>query len=365
MGDLIVTTAALEAACEAARSGGYLSLDTEFVWRQTYLPQLGIVQLGAGGECRAVDCAKGLDQSPLGAAVADESIVKILHDARQDLALVKRYTGASPKNVFDTQLAAAFAGFPSGIGLQKLLFEAMDIGLAKTETCTDWTRRPLSEAQIRYALDDVRHLAALREELLRRADGLGTRAWLEAEMTRYNDVALYDECVPSEMWRRVKLRRAKLDRRGFAVLRAAAELREKLAMEWNQPRAWLGTDESLVEMAERGRVGRLVHRLGGGRAAQLRALYEEAVAAALETPEDECPEDPRVHYISEVLDAADKAVDWLEKRSAELHVDHAAIANRATITAFVDNVADESNPLACGWRWEAVGREMAERFGVD
>ncbi len=365
MGDLIVTTAALEAACEAARSGGYLSLDTEFVWRQTYLPQLGIVQLGAGGECRAVDCAKGLDQSPLGAAVADESIVKILHDARQDLALVKRYTGASPKNVFDTQLAAAFAGFPSGIGLQKLLFEALDIGLAKTETCTDWTRRPLSEAQIRYALDDVRHLAALREELLRRADGLGTRAWLEEEMTRYNDVALYDECVPSEMWRRVKLRRAKLDRRGFAVLRAAAELREKLAMEWNQPRAWLGTDESLVEMAERGRVGRLVHRLGGGRAAQLRALYAEAVAAALETPEDECPEDPRVHYIGEVLDAADKAVDWLEKRSAELHVDHAAIANRATITAFVDNVADESNPLACGWRWEAVGREMAERFGVD
>lgn len=365
MGDLIVTTAALEAACEAARSGGYLSLDTEFVWRQTYLPQLGIVQLGAGGECRAVDCAKGLDQSPLGAAVADESIVKILHDARQDLALVKRYTGASPKNVFDTQLAAAFAGFPSGLGLQKLLFEALDIGLAKTETCTDWTRRPLSEAQIRYALDDVRHLAALREELLRRADGLGTRAWLEEEMTRYNDVALYDECVPSEMWRRVKLRRAKLDRRGFAVLRAAAELRERLAMEWNQPRAWLGTDESLVEMAERGRVGRLVHRLGGGRAAQLRALYEEAVAAALETPEDECPEDPRVHYISEVLDAAEKAVDWLEKRSAELHVDHAAIANRATITAFVDNVADESNPLACGWRWEAVGREMAERFGVD
>ena len=365
MGDLIVTTAALEAACEAARSGGYLSLDTEFVWRQTYLPQLGIVQLGAGGECRAVDCAKGLDQSPLGAAVADECIVKILHDARQDLALVKRYTGASPKNVFDTQLAAAFVGFPSGIGLQKLLFEALDIGLAKTETCTDWTRRPLSEAQIRYALDDVRHLAALREELLRRADGLGTRAWLEEEMTRYNDAALYDECVPSEMWRRVKLRRAKLDRRGFAVLRAAAELRERLAMEWNQPRAWLGTDESLVEMAERGRVGRLVHRLGGGRAAQLRALYEEAVAAALETPEDECPEDPRVHYISEVLDAADKAVDWLEKRSAELHVDHAAIANRATITAFVDNVADESNPLACGWRWEAVGREMAERFGVD
>ena len=365
MGDLITTTAALEAACEKAKNCGHLALDTEFVWRHTYLPQLGIVQLGADGDCRAVDCAKGLDPSPLGRAVADEGVVKILHDARQDLALVKRYTGASPKNVFDTQLAAAFAGFASGLGLQKLLFETLDVGLAKTETCTDWTRRPLSEAQVRYALDDVRYLAALREELLRRADALGTRAWLEEEMARYNEEALYDESAPQEMWRRVKLRRARPGRRGFAVLRAVAALREELAREWNLPRAWLGSDESLVEMAERGRVGRLVHRLGGGRAAQLRARYADAVAAALETPEEDCPEDPRVHYIGEVLDAADKALEWLERRAPELHVDHAVIANRATVTAFVDNVADGSNPLARGWRWEAVGRDMAGRFGVD
>ena len=365
MGDLITATAELNSACETARECGYLSLDTEFVFRQTYFARLGIVQLGTAGGCWAVDCMKGLDHSCLGAALADEHVVKILHDARQDLTLLRRFTGATPCSVFDTQLAAAFAGFRFGIGLQKLLFEAIDVGLSKTETCTDWTIRPLSDAQVRYALDDVRYLAQLRDELLRRADSLGTRAWLEEEMTRYNESALYDEYVPEEMWRRVKLHHARLDGRGFAVLRAVAALREELAREWNQPRLWLGTDESLVDMSECGKVGRLVHRLGGGRAQQLRARYNEAIAKALETPEDEWPEDPRIRYIQEVQDAADNAFAWLSERAEEIHVDAGVIANRATVTAFVDNVDDESNPLAHGWRWDTIGREMAERFGVD
>lgn len=365
MGDLITTTAALESACDSAKTGGFLSLDTEFVWSRTYLPQLGIVQLGTMDGCLAVDCAKCLDQSSLGKAVEDAGIVKILHDARQDLVLIRRYTGANPANIFDTQLAAAFAGFPSGLGLQKLLFETLDVGLAKTETCTDWTQRPLTDAQVRYALDDVRYLAQLRDELLRCADELGTRSWLEEEMSRYNDESLYDECLPSEMWRRVKLHRRRLDRRGLAVLRAVAALREELAIEWNLPRMWLGNDDSLADMAERGKVGRIVHRIGGGRAALLRSRYAEAVAAALDTPDDECPEDPRVHYLPEVEDAANAAFEWLKSRAEEIHVDIGAIASRATVTAFVDNIDDASNPLSCGWRWDAAGRDIAERFGVD
>lgn len=365
MGDLITTTAALEAVCEDARVGGTLALDTEFVCGRTYRPQLGLVQLGTVGGCGAVDCTKGFDQTCLGEVLEDSGVVKILHDARQDLALLHHYTGANAANVFDTQIAAPFVGFRSRIGLQALLYEVLDIGLPKTETCTDWLRRPLTDAQVRYALDDVRHLAALREELLKRAEEYGTRAWLEEDMARYNEEAQYDEFVPGEMWRRVKLRRARLDGRGFAVLRAVATLREELAMEWNLPRMWLGTDESLVEMAERGKVGRLVHRLGGGRAAQLSAQYAEAVECALKTPEEEWPEISHVHYLPEVEEAADAAMEWLATRSEELHVDMGAIATRATVTAFVDNIDDETNPLATGWRWEAVGREMAERFGVE
>jgi len=365
MGDLIRTTAELEDACAKARAEGLVSLDTEFVWIRTYRPQLGLVQIGCRSGCWALDTMCGMDVSALCALIADAGVVKILHDARQDLTHLRHYTGAMPRNVFDTQLAAAFADFPGGIGLQRLLQEAIDVGLPKTETCTDWTRRPLSEAQVKYALDDVRYLPELRDELLRRADALGTRAWFEEESLRYDDAGLYEDYDPEEVWKRVKLRRVRIDGKGRAVLRAVAALREELAQKWNLPRNWLGDDESLAEMAAAGRVGHLNHRLRGGQGDTVRALYAEAIAKAAALPEDEWPEDPRRYYIEEVRDAADAALDWLAERAAALHVDAGVIANRATVTAFVDDVNDETNPLANGWRYEAVGREMAERFGVE
>lgn len=365
MSDIIRTTAELEAACAGSRRSGVLALDTEFVWRRTYRPQLGIVQIGTGEGCWALDCMTGMDVSALKALVEDGSVVKILHDARQDLTHLRHYTGANPRNVFDTQLAAAFAGFPGGIGLQKLLFEACDVGLPKTETCTDWTQRPLSEAQVRYALDDVRYLPALREELLRRMDGFGTRAWFEADARAADDPVQYGDYDPEELWKRIKLRHIRLDGRGRAILKAVAARREELAKKWNLPRNWLGDDESLAEMAANGRVGRLRHRLQGSQGDTVKALYAETVERAKATPEDEWPEDPRRHYIAEVLDAADAALDWLHERAEALHVDAGVIANRATVTAYVDDVGDDANPLANGWRYEVVGAEMAERFGVD
>ena len=365
MGDLIRTTAELGEACRRAKADGVLSLDTEFVWKRTYRPQLGIVQMGCREACWAVDCLTGLDTAELKVLIEDEDVVKILHDARQDLAHLHHWTGAVPQNVFDTQLAATFAGFPHGIGLQKLLFDAIDVGLPKTETLTDWTQRPLSDAQVKYALDDVRYLPALRDELMRRSLEFGTQLWMLEEQAGYDDVARYADHDPETVWQRIKLRRVRLDGRGRAVLKAVATLREELARKWNLPRNWLGDDESLVRMSAEGRVGHLVHRLHGGQGDTIRALYAEAVKAVLGMSEDEWPEDPRRHYIGEVLDAADAALAWLDGKAEELHVDPAVIANRATVTAYVDDVTDETNPLAVGWRYEAVGREMSERFGVE
>lgn len=365
MDDLIRTAAELDAACERVRSQGVLSLDTEFVWRSTYRARLGVVQFGGTDGCWVLDCLTGTDVSALRELIEDASTVKILHDARQDLAHLRHYTGAVPRNVFDTQLAAAFAGFRSGIGLQDLLFEACGIGLAKTETCSDWTARPLSASQVRYALDDVRYLPGLRDELLRRADALGTRAWLEEDLRRLDDCALYGDVDPATAWLRIRTRHVRLDARGRAILRAVAELRETTAREWNLPRNWLGDDASLVEMAVTGGSARLRHRLHGGRGDTLRALYDGAIARSRALPESECPADPNRVYIREVRAAADAALEWLAGRAEELHVDPTVIASRATVLGFVDDVSDETNPLASGWRHETVGREMAERFGVD
>lgn len=365
MGSLIRTVAELEEACRCVRADSVLSLDTEFVWMRTYRPQLGIVQMGGRENCWAIDCMTGLDTSALRALIEDEEVVKILHDARQDLTHLHHWTGASPQNVFDTQLAAAFAGFPHGVGLQKLLFDSIGVGLPKTETRTDWTQRPLSDAQVKYALDDVRYLPELKDELMRRSAEFGTQLWMLEDQVRYDDAALYEDYDPESVWQRIKTRRIRLDGRGRSVLKAVAALREELAQKWNLPRNWLGDDESLVRMAVDGRVGHLVHRLRGGQGDTIRGLYAQAVRTALETPESDWPEDPHRHYIGEVRDAADAALAWIDEKAEALHVDPAAIANRATVTAFVDDVTDEANPLASGWRYETVGREMAEKFGVD
>lgn len=360
----------LKDVCDRLTEEGLASLDTEFVWRTTNRPLLCLVQLGAqDGTSWTVDCLTGLGTEPLASLIRNPNVVKVLHDAHQDLDHLFHWTGAHPKNVFDTQLAAAFAGYPAKMSLQKLLFEAIDVGLAKTETVTDWSQRPLTEAQIAYALDDVRYLGSLRDALLEKVDELGTRAWLEAECASYDNPALYGDADPDEVWKRVKCGRARLDRRGFAILRALAAVREVTAREWNLPKGWLGKDDSLVSMAldaiDDSKRIRFQHRLKNrGQRDLLAGFYANAVREALDLPEEDLPYNPHPRYISEVQDAADKALEFLKEKAESLHVDAAVIANRATVTAWIDTPEDDSNPLAQGWRYEVAGREIIEKFGV-
>lgn len=274
---MITTSEALAEACAVSREEGVLALDTEFVWNSTYRPNLGVVQMGSRTRFDAIDCLAELDVTPLKALIEDEDIVKILHDAKQDLMIIHQWTGAQPVNVFDTQLAAGFAGLASGMGLQKLLVEALGIELEKSQTLTDWTRRPLTDEQIAYALDDVRYLPALKDELVARAVERGTLDELYEALARYDEPKLYRELYPAEAWRRIRLYRVNLDEKGKAILKAVAAAREELARERNLPRKWLGDDGSLIEMARTGRVGKLVHRYSGGSAA-LRAMYERCIA---------------------------------------------------------------------------------------
>ena len=361
---IIRTTPELDDACARARTAGMVALDTEFVWTRTYRPRLGLVQIGTPDACWGLDCLQGLKPTSLADLIADPSVTKILHDAHQDLELLWHYTGAKPQNVFDTQRASGFAGLSSKIGLQKLLEEVLNVGLAKTETCTDWTQRPLTDAQVRYALDDVRYLPELRQALLARTEELGTRAWLEEDLEKYDDPDRYADADPQEAWRRIKTIRATFEPRHYAVLRAIAAVRETAAQEWNLPRNWLGDDQSLIDMAFKGRAGFFRHRLHGGQRDAIAARYAAAIKEAFVLPPEKWPADPRPHYIREVTEAADKAIEWMRTRAEEIHVDAALIASRATVTAFIDNPDDAENALAAGWRYESVGREMLAKFAV-
>lgn len=364
---LIVIGQDLEKVCLHAKDAGVLALDTEFVWRNTYLPRLGIIQFGIDHEnCFALDCIPALATASLKAAIEDASIVKILHDARQDLNLVHVYCGAVPQTIFDTQVAAVFAGLPPHYGLQKLLADVLDVHLPKTETCTDWLHRPLDPAQWIYALDDVRYLPALREELLTRAESRGMRAWLEEEMVLHCTKIAEDIGLPETNWKRIRPRRGvTFDRRNYAVLRELCTVREKWAKEWNFPRSWLGEDGFLVNCAVNGVVDHFHSRCPAAYVGRMKRFYEDAITAALALPEEEWPADPHPYYIEEVKLAYSNALKWLEEKAAALQMDPSFIVNHATLMAFIDDAGDPENPLNHGWRYEAFGAEIAEKFAVD
>jgi ribonuclease D len=347
------------------RAGGVAALDTEFVWDRTFYPTLGLVQLAAAdGDAWLWDALSPASPSPLAALLEDDGTVKILHDAKQDLTLHARYCGATPRNVFDTRIAAGFAGLSSTTSLQQLLRDMLGVELAKTETRTDWTRRPLSPAQLEYALDDVRHMAQLRDALQAAVRERGAEAWLAEELRAFDDPAGYGDRPPDEAWLRVK-GSGRLPPVGRAILRELAALRETTAVGRNLPRNWIIPDESLVALAADPprdyvalRDRRLLHP---GQLDLLAKDILESIRRVQSLPTDAYPPSPHLRVDDADKQHADEALRFLKSRAAELRIDAALFGSRAQVTAFVAGARD-GNPLARGWRWETAGRELAARW---
>lgn len=365
---MITTNADLVPIIARLRADGLAALDTEFVWTSTFFPRLGIVQLGAAdGTAWVVDaCAAG---AALAELIADPQTVKILHDARQDLTLLARATGALPRNVFDTQLAAGFAGLAATVSLKQILHDMLNIDLPKTETRTDWCRRPLSDAQVEYAKDDVRSLAALRQALIARAAERGADAWLAEEMTIYDEPGLYAPPVPEEAWRRIK-GGEHLSALEQTILRAIATLRERRAMEWDMPRNWVVDDGSLTEIAIRKPASpehlHPQHRL---RRDDAHALWREIIVTVQAVCQDSAgvppsPE-PKVRSDGAVKKRIDDALEFLRKRADELRIAPTLLGTRAQVSAFVAIPDDSAVPLSRGWRYETAGRDLANRLAPE
>ena len=217
-----------------------LAFDTEFFWERTYYPVLGLIQIAADEQnCWLIDTISIKDLSPLGEILASESIVKILHDAPQDLWILRMACHCEAVNLFDTRLAAGFAGLDSTCSLKKLLFDLFAIDLAKDQTRSDWTRRPLSPEQIQYAGDDVIYLPKTREELLRRCN---ESLWMAEEMKRLETIT--PEKTPEQLLQRVRglQRMPALEQ---AILREFLAWREETARKLDRPRSHVIQDETL------------------------------------------------------------------------------------------------------------------------
>ena len=374
---MIVDQDALREQIEAAWAAGQVAVDTEMVWERTFFPALGVVQLGLDRDrCTLVDTVALEGQlGDLGQLLADGQTQKILHDATQDLSILKRATGASPSNVFDTRAASGFAGLASTISLRDLLVELFDIELDKTETRTDWLQRPLVDKQIGYAEDDVRYLVEARDELRRRAEAAGYLAWLEEEMAGLDEPEIYQERDPREEFRRVK-GYGKLRGRELSVLRELTVWREEAARTFDRSRGHIASDKLLLFLAQR--QPSQSEELGEVRSFRRKEidLYGEAILAAVDTgqtlPEDEWPTGPpRERHDRAFEDGVKEAMGYLRERSEAEGIDPALVATRAEVKQLLRDGCDgevtdvNGNRLAGGWRRQLIGNDLLDRFASD
>ena len=248
---MITTQTELQELIERARRTDAVALDTEFVWERTYYPRLGLIQLALSDEdCFLIDPLVLQDLSLLGELLADPNVVKILHDAPQDLVILSRATGSIPKNIFDTRLAAGFTGLSATLSLSNLIKILLDIDLKKTETRTNWLNRPLAAEQIDYALDDVRYLRAARILLLSSIIGPEIKSWLQEELELLNDPATYMGHSDDERYLKIK-DAGSLNQQGLSILRELAVWREEEARSLNRPRGHVVPDNVLLGIARK------------------------------------------------------------------------------------------------------------------
>lgn len=364
---MIDTQEALQQLVTRALAAEAVALDTEFVWERTYYPKLGVVQLGLGeDDCHLIDAVALEDLSALASLLEAPGIVKILHDAQQDLLILRRATGAFPQNIFDTRHAAGFAGLSSTLSLGDLVEETTGTYLPKTESRTDWLRRPLSEKQREYALDDVRYMHAVRTEILTRAEQMGHADWLHEEMALYNDPALYEEKDPHTQFER--LSGGRLSGPKLAVLREVAAWRENEARQQDRPRGHVVDDKVLKNIASRPpRSSSQMASVRGldNRAAQRygNALWD-AIQRGLNTPDDDQPDPPDRRPQDETLLAQiNLALAYLTGKGLADGIDPALVASRSDVTALIVEGPDAvpaDHALLQGWRGAFMGQDLLD-----
>ncbi len=242
----ITDNAALEAFCAKIASAPFIAVDTEFMRETTYWPKLCLVQVASETEAANIDpLADGLNLAPLLAIFADPKVVKVFHAARQDVEIFNNL-GTIPRPLFDTQVAGMAAGYGEQIAYDALVRQMLKIDIDKSSRFTDWARRPLSDAQMSYALADVTHLAKLYPKLQERLEREGRLSWVQEEMNALSDSAAYD-LDPEKSWRRLKPR--KFTPKYLAAFKAVAAWRERTAQTRDQPRGRILKDEAIDEIA--------------------------------------------------------------------------------------------------------------------
>ncbi len=355
----ITTTEALRDFCAKLATAPFITVDTEFMRETTYWPKLCLIQAASSTDAAIIDpLAEGIDLEPFLDLLRDPNILKVFHAARQDTEIFVKL-GAMPKPMFDTQVAGMAAGFGDQVSYEALVRQMLKQDVDKGSRFTDWARRPLSDAQLIYALGDVTHLAALYPKLRDRLVREGRLDWVMAEMEDLTDPDLYDT-TPEKAWKRLKPK--KFSAKYLAAFVATAVWRERAAQERDQPRGRILKDEAIDEIAAQGPTdpeafnrlrsvpkGFGASRLGLELCAELKRVLAdpEAHAPKLERPGHNQPAPPSVVELLKVL---------LKAKSDNAGVATKLLANVADLEKIA--LDDEADVDALkGWRRQLFGED--------
>jgi ribonuclease D len=358
--EYIATADALQALCARIRHKPWLVLDTEFLRESTYYPRLCLLQLATDDTIACIDPLALPQLEPLAEILFDPAILKVFHACGQDMEIFYHGYGKLPQPVFDTQLAAPLLGLPSQPSYASLVQELLGTTLSKSHTRTDWSRRPLSAAQIEYALDDVRYLGPLYLKLRAELERRGRFAWLAEDFAALSDPERYRN-PPELAWRRIRAT-GKMSGRRLAILKALAAWREERARRDDRPRGWLLPDEALLDIARLApgdleQLGSLrsvkrqsVHDYGAEILALVRTA-RPAPAATAEPPDDRPgPLDTRQEALVDIMMAL------VRLRGAENAINPALLASRDDLARLILGQPDAE--LLHGWKKGLIGDDL-------
>ncbi len=342
----------------------FVALDTEFVRERTYFPKLCLLQLATPDSAVCVDVWKLGDISPLLEKLFDKNIVKVLHSGRQDLELLFHLTGRVPAPAFDTQIAMGLLGVEPQISYSAMVHKLFGRSLDKSHTRTDWTRRPLTPSQLRYALDDVEYLARAYPCVRENLESRGRLDWHREDCDLLARTDLY-EPQPEASWQRIR-GTGSLDPEGLTALKCLSAWRELEAMERDRPRQWILSDAVLVRLAKcRPGSGLELEKIKDLRKSAVQrystvileilnrsASIPQTVPTDIQTPPDPVNQTTMGCLRREV-----------RRRAAELGIDPSILAPRSELKRLLRN--DPDCLLVSGWRFRVLGNQLLQRVSSD
>ena len=338
-----------------------IGLDTEFVRIRTYYPKLCLVQISSNSGTGCIDCLQGNNLKKVWQLIFNPKRLKIVHSARQDLEILFLIKNQIPENIFDTQIGAALLGYPPQVGIKQLLKDELNIAISKTETRSDWSKRPLDLKQIEYALEDVNHLLNLHNALKKKLKEKERYRWAMEDSSRIltNEKELFN---PDSAWKRIPgIKNLKNKNQYLAV--KLATWREKTAIQMDLPRQWLLSDKSLIETAKKEPVSLTRLESIGIKNRYLKKSQLKQISKLVQQHKENIEgvgklkpkfnKNYKIHSDPYLLEKLSKIISVKAK---ELNIFPEVLAGKKDLLALSQKNSDSK--LLTGWRNKAIGAEL-------